>query len=330
MIQNRVFALVAIIFFTLTQTAFAQDPAFTQFYGNPLYLNPAMAGSANCPRISMNHRNQWPILKGAFVTSSISLDKNVEALHGGVGLQVLNDMQGEGALSNTQVSAIYSYQLQATRKLTISTGIQATYQQRSLDKTKLHFGDEIDPNYGFVLPTQENLAQFADNVSYADVSLGIMAFTKKYFAGMAIHHLTEPEDAFIATSNLPKRITVHAGANFPVGRAKSMGIVMDGPFVTPNILYMTQNGAQQLNVGMSLTNESLSGGIYFRNNFSNSDAVLIVVGYTANGMRLGYSYDYTVSELMGASGGAHEISLTVQLACRDKRKKLKAIKCPKF
>jgi len=47
-------------------------------------------------------------------------------------------------------------------------------------------------------------------------------------------------------------------------------------------------------------------------------------------MRLGYSYDYTVSELSGASGGAHEVSLTVQLACRDKRKKLKAIKCPKF
>jgi len=45
---------------------------------------------------------------------------------------------------------------------------------------------------------------------------------------------------------------------------------------------------------------------------------------------LGYSYDYTVSELAGASGGAHEVSLTVQLACRDKRKKLKAIKCPKF
>jgi hypothetical protein len=145
-----------------------------------------------------------------------------------------------------------------------------------------------------------------------------------------LHHITEPEDAFIATSNLPKRLTVHAGANFAVGKAKSMGLVMDGPFVTPNILYMSQNGAQQLNIGMSLTNESLSGGLYLRNNFSNPDAILVVLGYEANGMRLGYSYDYTISELMGASGGAHEVSLTIQLACRDKRKKLKAIKCPKF
>ena len=330
MIQNRLFALVAVIFIALSQTAQAQDPAFTQFYGNPLYLNPAMAGSANCPRISMNHRNQWPSLKGAFISNSISIDKNVEALHGGVGLQVLNDIQGEGALTNTQVSAMYSYQLQASRKLTVLTGVQATYQQRALDKTKLHFGDEIDPNYGFVFPTQENVEQFADNVSYTDISIGMMAFTKKYFAGFAMHHITEPDDAFITTSYLPRKLTFHAGANFAVGRSKNMGLVMDGPFVTPNVLYMTQNGAEQLNVGMSLTNNSFSGGLYFRNNFSNADAVLIVLGYEANGMRLGYSYDYTVSQLAGASGGAHEVSLTVQLACRDKRKKLKAIKCPKF
>ena len=40
----------------------AQDPQFTQFYANPLYLNPAFAGTARCPRICMNYRNQWPNL----------------------------------------------------------------------------------------------------------------------------------------------------------------------------------------------------------------------------------------------------------------------------
>lgn len=330
MIQNRLFALLAIILLALSNSAMAQDPAFTQFYANPLHLNPALAGSANCPRVALNHRNQWPSLKGAFITNSISIDKNVEALHGGVGLQILNDVQGEGALSNTNISAIYSYQLQVSREVTVLSGLQVSYQQRALDKTKLHFGDEIDQNYGFVLPTQENVASFADNVSYADLSLGFMAFTKKYFVGMAFHHLSEPNDAFITESTLPRKFTVHTGANFPVGRGKNMGLVMDGPYITPNLLYMTQNGAQQMNVGLSLTNESLSGGLYFRNNFSNPDAILIVLGYEASGIRLGYSYDYTVSELAGASGGAHEVSLTLQLACRDKKKKLKAIKCPKF
>ena len=211
------------------------------------------------------------------------------------------------------------------------TGIQASYQQRALDKTKLFFGDQIDPNYGFIFQTGENTSEFADNVSYADVSLGIFAqYNQKHFIGAALHHVSEPEDSYITDSNLPKRFTVHAGTNISVGRAKNLGLIQSGPFITPNVLFMTQNGANQLNMGMSLTNESLSGGLYFRNNFSNSDAILVTLGYTSNGIRLGYSYDYTISELMGSSGGAHEVSLTIQLACRQKRKKLKAIKCPKF
>ena len=178
--------------------------------------------------------------------------------------------------------------------------------------------------------TQENVNLFADNINYTDFSTGLMIFSKKYFLGLAIHHLTEPDDAFISESYLPRRLTVHTGTNIPIGKYKSMGIVMEGPYITPNLLYMSQNGAQQLNIGLSLTNASFSGGLYFRNNISNSDAILIVIGYESNGLRLGYSYDYTISELMGASGGAHEVSLTLQMACRTKRKKLKAIKCPKF
>ena len=331
MIKHKLFALLAVVFLAFSQTAYAQDPSFTQFYANPIYLNPAMAGSANCPRVSMNHRNQWPNLKGAYITNSISFDKGVEALHGGIGLQVLNDIQGEGALTNTQINFTYSYHLQASRKLNVLTGIQASYQQRALDKSKLFFGDQIDPNYGFVFQTGENTDEFADNVSYADVSLGMFAiYNQKHFIGAALHHVSEPEDSYITDSNLPKRLTVHAGTNISIGRAKNIGLIQDGPFITPNILYMSQNGANQLNMGMSLTNESLSGGLYFRNNFSNSDAILVVLGYESNGIRLGYSYDYTISELMGSSGGAHEVSLTIQLACRQKRKKLKAIKCPKF
>lgn len=329
MIRNRLFALLAIISLGISTNAMAQDPAFTQFYANPLYLNPAMAGSANCPRISMNHRNQWSNIKGNFLSNSISIDKNVEKLNGGIGLQVLNDEQGEGVIKSTQVNAIYSYQLQVSRKLTVLTGIQASYQQKGLDKSKLQFGDQIDPNYGFILDSKEDFDLIAESVSYTDVSLGMMAFTKKFFFGLALHHISQPDDSYIEESYLPRRFTLHTGANISVGRSKNMGLVMDGPFITPNIMYLKQAGAEQLNVGMSLTNESLSGGMYYRSNFSNPDAILAVIGYEANGVRLGYSYDLTVSKLSG-SGGAHEISVTLQLACRDKRKKLKAIKCPKF
>ena len=56
MIKNKFFAIMAVVFLGFSQTTYAQDPSFTQFYSNPLYLNPAMAGSANCPRIGAQHK----------------------------------------------------------------------------------------------------------------------------------------------------------------------------------------------------------------------------------------------------------------------------------
>ena len=56
------------------QIAFCQDAEFTQFYSNPIYLNPALAGMDNNFRISMNKRSQWSKIPSQFNTNSISLD----------------------------------------------------------------------------------------------------------------------------------------------------------------------------------------------------------------------------------------------------------------
>ena len=54
------------------------------------------------------------------------------------------------------------------------------------------------------------------------------------------------------------------------------------------------------------------------------------MGIESDVIRFGYSYDITVSELTPATGGAHEISMTIQFDCRNKRSKFRAIKCPAF
>ena len=55
----------------------AQDPIFSQYYANPIYLNPAFAGTAHCARMTFNYRNQWPALTGQFITTSAAFDKYV-------------------------------------------------------------------------------------------------------------------------------------------------------------------------------------------------------------------------------------------------------------
>jgi len=209
-------------------TANAQDPQFTQFYANPLYLNPAFTGSTICPRIALNYRNQWPGISGTYVTSSASFDRLIYNIKSGIGVIVMNDQAGQGTLKTTTVSGLYSYQIPLGRKGSINAGAKATYGQKSIDWSKLNFGDMIDPSHGFVYQTAE--VPGVTRKSYVDFSAGILAMTKYYYAGFAVDHLTEPDEGLIGTSKLPRKNTAHAGANLPVGNDK-------GTSISPNILY---------------------------------------------------------------------------------------------
>jgi type IX secretion system PorP/SprF family membrane protein len=102
----------------------AQDPQFTQFYANPLYLNPAFAGSTICPRICFNYRNQWPGIPATYTTTSASFDRYVYGIKSGIGLLVTNDQAGAGTIKTTNVSGIYSYQLTITRSFSINEGFR--------------------------------------------------------------------------------------------------------------------------------------------------------------------------------------------------------------
>ncbi|MEJ6795542.1 MAG: PorP/SprF family type IX secretion system membrane protein, partial [Flavobacteriales bacterium] len=96
--------LAFVLTLTVSSEAQAQDPQFTQFYANPLYLNPAFAGTARCPRLVMAYRNQWPSLSGSYVTTSASYDQHVPTISGGLGVIVMNDQAGRGTLRTTSVA----------------------------------------------------------------------------------------------------------------------------------------------------------------------------------------------------------------------------------
>ena len=134
-----------VVFFAVSATTLAQDPTFTQFYANPVYLNPALAGSTGCPRIGLNYRNEWPQLTGNYVTYSLSYDGYVKSISGGLGFIALHDQQGRGTISTTMLGAIYSYNLKITRKFSMMAGVRAAYFQKFLDWSKLTFGDMIHP-----------------------------------------------------------------------------------------------------------------------------------------------------------------------------------------
>lgn len=306
-----------------TLSAFAQDPQFTQFYANPLYLNPAFAGTARCPRVSLNYRNQWPALSGTFVTTSASYDQDVRGIMGGLGLLVTNDQAGKGTLNTTTVSGIYSYTQALTRKFSIKAGFQATYFQKSLDWNKLTFGDMIDPHRGFVYTTND--VPRGGNVSNADFSAGLLGYTDVFFVGFAAHHLTEPNESLIVgTSKMPMKLTAHAGAAIPLGMKGKYGTPKTR--LSPNILYQQQAAFRQLNLGMYVDHGPIMAGVWYRSR----DAFIALIGFHTERFKFGYSYDITTSKLTTATAGSHEVSLTMQFDCKKKRRRVRTVPCPTF
>lgn len=313
------YLIVLALFAGFVQDTFAQDPEFTQFYANPLYLNPAFAGTARCPRAILNYRNQWPAISGTFVTYSASYDQHVDALAGGLGLLITNDKAGEGTLTTTNISGMYSYQLNVTRTFSIKAGFQATYAQKKVDWSKLTFGDMIDPKRGFVYTSGE--VPGPGTKSNIDISAGILGFSKKYFFGFAAHHLTEPDEALIAgPSPLPMKLTGHAGALIPLdGRGGDT-------YLSPNLLYQQQQDFRQLNLGLYVMKGPIVGGLWYRN----QDAFIALLGFQQGLFKFGYSYDVTVSKLSNVTAGSHELSFALQFECKPKKKKFRTISCPSF
>lgn len=315
----------------------SQDPHFTQFYANPIYLNPAFAGSARCPRINMNYRNQWPALAKTYITYTASFDQHVDMLSGGVGLMVLNDKAGEGTLSTTNISGIYAYQLNISRDFSIRLGLQATYVQKKLDWDKLTFGDMIDPRYGYIYPTQETRPN--ESRSFTDFSAGLLAYSSSLYGGIAVNHLTQPDEAFIVSgsSELPMKITAHVGAMVPLGNTGSYRYANnrdEGTYLSPNAVYQKQISFNYLNLGAYLLHAPMIGGLWYRANLDGglkSESVIALVGIQKGLIKFGYSYDITVSKLTNnTTAGSHEISFGMQFECRPKKKRFRTISCPAF
>jgi type IX secretion system PorP/SprF family membrane protein len=341
------YVITALIGWLIGGPAWAQDPQFTQFYAAPLYLNPAFAGSALAPRITVNYRNQWPAITN-YVTSLVGIDHYVPSLKSGIGLMLVNDSQGEGTIRSTEIHALYSYQFQLSEQTSVRLGVQGGYVNRNLNYFGLTFGDQYN-NAGFTgQPSRDKvLGQTSPINNYLDFSTGGLVYSDWYWAGASVHHLNQPEQAFFQSgtgSRLPMKLSVQAGLRIPLGGITGLGDEFDKEIsFSPVVLYKSQGKYDQLDLGAYLTYSPLTLGVYYRGlpfkkyqqSLNNHDALAVLVGYRQDRFSVGYSYDATVSTLGFASGGSHEISLSYLFerpeprSKRDKRRSPQ-LACPKF
>ena len=326
--QIMKFLGAVLLCFLFVDSAKAQDPAFSQFYANPLYLNPAFAGASpgGCPRATLNYRDQWPGIGRTYVTFSAAYDQHVNALGGGLGIIVAKDRSGAGNLNTTHASLLYSYHLEVSRKFSVKAGFEASYRMINLDWEGLTFGDMIDPKYGFIYPTNEDIINNPTAVNFPDFSAGFIGYSENLFFGFAAHHLTQPNQGFISESQLPTKLTAHIGGNIPLSRYKNSVTT-----ISPNFLYQKQQDFQQFNYGMYVNRGPIVGGLWARHSVKNVDSFILMVGLIQDAFKFGYSYDITLSNLKNSNTlGAHELSFTLFMPCRSRSKSFNTISCPSF
>jgi type IX secretion system PorP/SprF family membrane protein len=311
----------------------AQDPQFSQFYANPLYTNPAFAGASNNIRFTIIGRDQYTAVQRNYKTAAASFDAQVNSLSGGLGAMATMDVSGDGYLTTTTFSGIYAYSTPLSRKVNLRAAVQGTYYQRSYDFNKFRFGDQIDDQYGFILPTAERSG--LQQINLLNFGTGVLVYSNKLYGGFAIHNLTEPNQSFYSPTSgdpafkLPRRYTFHAGANINLTnqRYEEQRVIL-----SPNILFMQQRNFNQLNLGFYIKKQALTAGMWFRQTSKNSDAAIFLIGLKFPKFRVGYSYDVTVSGARTATQGSHELSMAFEIKPHKKQAKRssKAMKCPEF
>ncbi|MGG9971313.1 PorP/SprF family type IX secretion system membrane protein [Ferruginibacter sp. SUN002] len=324
----------------LINTVKAQDPHFSQFFSSPLTLNPAFTGKFDgIFRLAANHRDQWPSIPKAYVTTSGSVDFGIlkKALPEndilGIGFSGLSDQSADNALKLNFGSLSMSYHkaLDEEGNNTFGAGIQATYSSLNLDVTKLRFEDQLTAN-GFTKPTTSEVLTNGSTQNYFDVNAGLLfsgssTGENNYYFGASVYHINQPAVGFIDQLwLLQPRLTIHGGYSTPID---------DKNGFHSSAIFQYQNQASEFVAGGAFSrrlndvdNEKVSN-LYLGAWYRLKDAVIPYVGLEFNNILLGFSYDVNVSSLKAAtaSKGGTEISL---IYIQKKEEHGKGVPCPRF
>ncbi len=312
----------------------AQGPQFTQFYASPLYLAPSFTGGTDGSRAALNYRNQWPEIPGAFVTYAFSLDHYFHRYNSGLGLLLYRDEAGSARLGNTTAGLLYSYRFKANHNWTMRPGVSFKYTQQSIDYSKLVFGDQLSID-GDHSQTSINIPEPLERVSYFDASFSWLAYTSNLWVGLSADHLMMPNQSLTGqVDRIPVKFGLFGGYRYMLSGTFSQ---MAEESVSVSFLYRNQGPFNQLDIGIHGYKFPFSLGILYRgipifNNpvygIANNDAVAVILGLRTDNLRIGYSYDFTISRLITSTGGAHEISLIYHFNQGAPKSRPGKIPCP--
>ena len=272
-----------------------QDPLSSQYMFNTLAFNPGVAGTSGMICATVLNRQQWVGFTGAPSTTVFNISAPVSpfGIRSGVGLVVESDNIGFD--KDINISAAYSYLMDfGTGKLGI--GINLGMLNKSIDPTwVIPNGDAHTPVSGdpLIPESKESFVAF-------DAGFGLYYNTDKYYIAASVTHITQPKIKF-------SKGTPYVSRHYYVTAGYSLQLPDPSLELLPSVFAFSDGKEVQFAItSLMRYNKKVWGGVSYRA----GDALIGIVGLELfNGIRLGYSYDFTISDIRKNSSGSHEFMI---------------------
>jgi type IX secretion system PorP/SprF family membrane protein len=306
--MKKIFTTLTVALAAFTSVSFAQqDPQFTQFMHSKLIYNPGYAGTSEAICANVLYRQQWVNFPGAPKTGLLSFDMPIDQLPLAIGLNVMTDQIGFDKTLFARLALSFNRRIGAG---VLGLGIDGGVLQKQFNGTWITPDgtskyDPNIPNYqsydaGGTLQTNAGL----NKLSY-DFGFGAFySIANKMYVGISSTHLaaqdikTNPQVKYA----LARHYYIVGGYTFDLGEGGKHGI-------NPNVKIKSDAASTQLDVNLTyIYNRTFWVGVSYRM----QDAIAPMLGarfLKDKSLKVGYSYDVTMSKIKGYSAGTHEIML---------------------
>lgn len=317
----RLFIVSVIL--VLPQLLMAQDPRYSQYFNNPLTLNPALAGNGiEYIRVTGIYRNQWAGMGTPFTTQGVAIDKVVNRV--GLGFALNRNGAGDAGIRTMSLVGNLAYHLPlgANKNNTLSAGLQVGLVNKNFDPNKLTFDNQYNEDGGYDPNISSNEIYTSTSVTRPDVNVGLFwqrgwmnkELRFKPFMGFSMSHVNRPDETFIVDQNKATiKNTFYGGGGY---------LINDQFEIKPSLMLLRQDQFHETTFG-TLVNYQLDNknsvqlGAYHRMN----DAVIAYAGYQMNLLFVGMSYDINTSELSTSGKGTNAFEISLTYSPRPKKKK---------
>ncbi len=310
--------LTVIAFALGTTAAFSQqDPQFTQYMYNKLFMNPGYAGMRQALCGTVIDRQQWTGFDGAPKTFVLSADCFLPQVHGGVGLNILSDKLG---FQNTTAYR-FNYSFHATNVLGGVLGIGA-----ELGAVSTRIGPGANQSW-LATTAWQNDASIPPQIKKTvfDAGFGLWYQRQGLWFGISSTHLpaSKVNDGTSSVNQVPSNLPlthqlvyqiarhyfITGGYNFPIGSGGSWEL-------RPSFLVKSDATITSFDINViALYNQRF----WFGGSYRFQDAICPMVGFMlpnskatsderpGGGMKVGFAYDYTTSNLKNYNNGTFEL-----------------------